>query len=153
MLGATYLDSEGVQRPMIMGCYGIGIGRLLAAVLEHNYDDKGMVFPTSVSPYQVYLATLNTQNLEVVQAGDDIYRALMLSGIEVFYDDRDETVGVKLNDADLLGFPLRIVVSARNIKSGSVEVSFRRSGDALMLPLEEVVVEIGRLLEADTIQS
>ena len=153
MLGATYLDSEGVQQPMIMGCYGIGIGRLLAAVLEHNYDDKGMVFPTSVSPYQVYLATLNTQNLEVVQAGDDIYTALMLSGIEVLYDDRDETVGVKLNDADLLGFPLRIVVSARNIKSGNVEVSFRRSGDALMLPLEEVVVEIGRLLEADTMQS
>lgn len=153
LLGATYLDSEGVQRPMIMGCYGIGVGRLLAAVLEHNYDDKGMVFPTSVSPYQVYLATLNTQNSEVVQTGDDIYKALILSGIEVLYDDRDETVGVKLNDADLLGFPLRIVVSARNIKSGNVELSFRRSGDALMMPLEEVVGEIGRFLEADTIQS
>ena len=111
-LGALYLDSEGQQRPITMGCYGIGVGRLLAAAIEQNHDERGIVFPQPVAPYQVHLVALNMSDPGVVEAADKLYQELWDRGVETLYDDRpDQAAGVKFNDADLMGLPLRLVVS------------------------------------------
>ena len=115
-LNATFLSPEGSLQPAIMGCYGIGIGRLLAAAIEHNRDERGMMLPPSVAPFQVYLAALNAEDAAVAEAADGVYRALAAAGFETLYDDRAESAGVKFNDADLLGFPVRVVVSPRNLR-------------------------------------
>ncbi|MBF8266667.1 MAG: prolyl-tRNA synthetase [Dehalococcoidia bacterium] len=138
-LGAAYLDRDGVQRPIIMGCYGIGVGRLLAAVIEQNHDDKGILFPPAIAPYQAHLVALNVDDPQVSAAAEDLYLRLERAGLEVLYDDRQETAGVKFNDADLLGFPLRIVVSPRNLKQGSAEVKLRHEKEAQMVSMDEVV--------------
>ena len=131
-----------------MGCYGIGVGRLLAAALEQNHDDKGIVFPSAIAPYQVHLVALNVENPDVAQAAENLYNRLEQAGLEVLYDDRAETAGVKFNDADLLGFPVRIVVSPRNLKQGSAEAKQRSEGDAQLVGLEEVVEVVQGLLRA-----
>ncbi|MBI4199648.1 MAG: proline--tRNA ligase [Chloroflexi bacterium] len=138
-LGATYLDPRGQQRPVVMGCYGIGVGRLLAAAIEQNHDEKGMIFPPPIAPYEVYLASLNVENEAVRQAADDLFQQLQGAGIEVLYDDRAESAGVKLNDADLLGFPVRLVVSPRTVKQGSVEVKGRREEKGRVVGMPQVV--------------
>ena len=125
-LGATYLDRESQQRPIIMGCYGIGVGRLLAAAIEQNHDDRGIIFPPPIAPYQVHLLSLNPENAEVHQAAEELYQRLQDEGLEVLYDDREESAGVKFNDADLLGLPVRLVVSPRTLKESAVEVKGRR---------------------------
>ncbi len=148
-LGAYYLDSEGQQRPIIMGCYGIGVGRLLAAAVEQNHDDKGIVFPTPIAPFQVHLVGLNLSNEEVASAADTLYRDLWSAGIETLYDDRkDEAAGAKLNDADLLGLPMRIVVSPRTLGQDSAEMKPRSSQDASVVPLADVVAKIAAALAA-----
>ncbi|MFN3973768.1 MAG: proline--tRNA ligase [Dehalococcoidia bacterium] len=141
-LGAFYLDREGQQRPIIMGCYGIGVGRLLAAVVEHNHDEVGMIFPPSVAPFSVYLVGLNLEDPQVVQQADYIYQVLQKAGIEVLYDDRQESAGVKFNDADLLGFPVRVVVSPRALRQGAAEVKRRTARHGEMVPLDQVVEKV-----------
>lgn len=146
-LGALYLDQDGQQQPITMGCYGIGVGRLLAAAIEQNHDDQGIVFPASVAPYQVHLVGLNLADEEVSAAADRLYEGLWKQGIEVLYDDRqDQAAGVKLNDADLLGMPVRLVVSPRNLKNGVVEVKGRREEQAATVPADQVVDAVRRLL-------
>ena len=148
-LGADFLDSEGQQKPIIMGCYGIGVGRLLAAAVEQNNDENGIVFPTPVAPYQAHLVGLNMSNEEVAEAGDRLYQEMQAAGIEVLYDDReDAAAGVKFNDADLLGLPVRLVVSPRNMKNGVVEVKGRTDSEAATVPLDGVVEEVRRRLAA-----
>lgn len=146
-LGATYLGQDGKQRPIIMGCYGIGVGRLLAAVIEQHHDDKGIVFPVSIAPYHVYLVGLNLNTESVRQAADDLYERLWAAGVETLYDDRVESPGVKFNDADLLGLPLRIVVSPRTLKQGVVEMKLRSSDTATTAPMDEVVQRAREALE------
>ena len=125
-LGALYLDNAGQQQPIIMGCYGIGVGRLLAAAIEQNHDDKGIIFPTAIAPYQAHLVGLNLTDAAVATAADTLYQQLWDAGIETLYDDRpDAAAGVKLNDADLLGLPLRLVVSPRNLRNNAVELKGR----------------------------
>ena len=139
-LGADFLDNEGQQHPIIMGCYGIGVGRLLAAAVEQNNDSAGIVFPTPVAPYQVHLVGLNVTDEYVAQAANKLYQELELAGIEVLYDDReDATAGVKFNDADLLGIPLRLVVSPRNLKAGVVEIKGRRDSASVTTDLDSVI--------------
>ena len=145
---ASFLDGEGMQRPIIMGCYGIGVGRLLAAAIEQNHDEKGIVFPSTIAPYQVHLVALNVEDTAVAQAAEDLYLRMEQAGLEVLYDDRPETAGVKFNDADLLGFPVRIVVSPRNLRQGSAEVKQRRESEAQLVELEGVVEVAKGLLEA-----
>ena len=145
-LEATFQDPEGQQQPAIMGCYGIGVGRLLAAAVEQNHDEKGMTLPVSIAPFQVYLAGLNMETPEVVEAADRIYQQLGDAGIEVLYDDRTESAGVKFNDADLLGFPVRVVVSPRNLKEGKAEVKRRTEADASMIALEDAASYVAGLL-------
>ena len=139
-LGANYLDSEGRSRPITMGCYGIGVGRLLAAAVEQNHDERGIVFPTPIAPYQAHIVGLNLSNAEVAAAADGLYAQLNAAGIETLYDDRpDQAAGVKFNDADLLGLPIRLVVSPRNLRGGVVELRGRADADASTAPLEGVI--------------
>ena len=147
-LEASFLDQHGEQQSIVMGSYGIGVGRLLAAAIEQNHDERGIVFPTAIAPYQVQLVALNVENPQVAEASEGLYQRLGQAGIEVLYDDRQETAGVKFNDADLLGFPVRIVVSPRNLNQGSAEVKQRRESDAQLVDLEEVVGKTKELLEA-----
>ena len=148
-LGANFLDSEGKQQPIIMGCYGIGIGRLLAAAIEQNHDDKGIIFPAPIAPYHVHLVALNMSDPDVAQAADKLYDRLWNEGIETLYDDRrDEAAGVKFNDADLLGLPIRLVVSPRNLKQDSVEVKGRLEEKPELAPMTDVVGKVQEMLSS-----
>ena len=138
--GCTYPGQDDVQRPVVMGCYGIGVGRLLAATVEQTHDKAGMVLPEAVAPYAVRLAALNVEREDVAEAADALYNNLTDAGVEVLYDDRQESVGVKFNDAELLGLPILLVVSPRNITKDVVEVR-RRAGDESTLVPRGVVAE------------
>ena len=147
-LGANYLDREGQHQPIIMGCYGIGVGRLLAAAIEQNHDDKGIMFPAPIAPYQVHLVGLNLADEQVAEEAERLYQELKDQGIEVLYDDRtDQTAGVKLNDVDLLGLPVRLVVSPRNVKAGVVEFKQRLDETASLVPAGEVVATLQAMPE------
>ena len=142
-LGAQYLDQAGQLHPMLMGCYGIGVGRLLAAAIEQNHDDKGIVFPAPIAPYQVQLVGLNMSDPDVASAASALYQQLWDEGIEALFDDRtEESAGVKLNDADLLGLPVRLVVSPRNLRSGMVELKGRADSEATMVPADDVIQQV-----------
>ena len=145
-LGLTYLGPQGVPLPSIMGCYGIGVGRLLAASIEQHHDDKGMCLPSALAPYQVYLAALNVEDPAVVRAADDMYARLTRAGAQVLFDDRSESAGVKLNDADLMGFPVRVVVSPRTLRSDAVEVKARTDSEAATPPIEEATAAVQAIL-------
>jgi len=144
-LGATFLDAGGQQQPAVMGCYGIGIDRLLAAVLEANHDERGIVWPASVAPYAVHLVALNIDKPGVRDQAERIYQELLDRGVEVLYDDRDESPGVKFADADLLGMPLRVTVSPRTLEKDSIELKRRSESETALVGLAEAV---GRVAEA-----
>jgi prolyl-tRNA synthetase len=135
-MSAQFLDQEGKLHPLIMGCYGMGLGRLMAAVVEVNHDDKGILWPPSIAPYQIYLCPLLLEQTQVRETAERLYRELKAEGLEVLYDDREESPGVKFNDADLLGTPLRLTVSPRTLKQSSVELKLRQEKEAELLPLE-----------------
>ena len=146
-LGATYLDAEGRNLPITMGCYGIGVGRLLAAAIEQNHDDRGIVFPHPIAPYQAHLVGLNLANEDVAQAAEDLYGRLNAAGVETLYDDRtDAAAGVKFNDADLMGLPVRLVISPRNLNNGVVEVRGRQEEEAVTVPVAGVVDAVQAML-------
>ena len=139
-LGALYLDQNGDHTPIIMGCYGIGVGRLLAATIELNHDEKGILFPKNIAPYLVHLIGLNLSDDDVAKSAEDLYHQLWESGIETLYDNRtDQTPGVKFNDSDLIGLPLRIVVSPRNLKNGQLEVKTRESNESELIKSTDIV--------------
>jgi prolyl-tRNA synthetase len=132
-----------------MGCYGIGVGRLLAAAIEQNHDDSGIVFPHPIAPYQAHLVGLNLSNEEVAQVAEQLYASLNAAGIETLYDDRlDQAAGVKFNDADLMGLPVRLVISPRNLNNGVIEVRGREEAEAVTVPLPEVEGAIRERLAA-----
>ena len=142
-IGVEYLDQNGHQKLVLMGCYGIGVGRLLAAAIEQNHDEKGIIFPTPIAPYQVHLVGLNLANQDVASACDDLYRQLWDAGLECLYDDRDgESAGVKFNDADLLGLPVRLVVSPRTLKASSVEFKLRSAPESSIIPMPEAISHV-----------
>ena len=148
ILGAYFPDQSGDRRPIIMGCYGIGVGRLLAAAIEQHNDDKGIVFPTPIAPYHVSLTALNVQDAEVADAAEALHRELQAADIEVLYDDRDESAGVKFNDADLLGLPARVVVSPRNLRQNVVEIKGRSESQGRLVPSDQVLSSVKELLSA-----
>jgi len=144
---AFFLGRDGTSRPIVMGCYGIGLGRLLAAIVEQSHDGKGIIWPLSVAPYQVYLCPLYLDSPELASIAEDVYQRLEKGGIEVLYDDRSESAGVKFNDADLLGIPLRLTLSPRTLKSQSIEAKWRTEKETQLLPLENASAEVSRLLK------
>ncbi len=141
-MNVTYLDNQGKQRHIVMGCYGIGVERLLAAVVEYCHDDGGIIWPVSVAPYDVIVTRLG-QDPPVKDAARDLYQ-LLSSRYDCLYDDRSESPGVKLKDADLLGIPFRVVVSRRGLKDGRFEVKVRRSGDVHYCSRDELIDFIDR---------
>lgn len=149
-MGAYYLDEKGEKQPIVMGSYGIGSGRLLACVIEAHNDEFGIRWPISIAPYQVMLVSLATERTpEVSAAADQIYQQLRGAGIEVLYDDRDERAGVKFNDADLLGIPIRLTVGGKGLKNGIVERKVRRTGEAGEIALDGLVAGVQDLIDAE----
>ncbi|HET8638624.1 MAG TPA: proline--tRNA ligase [Solirubrobacterales bacterium] len=146
-LGATYLDEAGQERPIVMGSYGIGPARIVAAAIEQGADEQGIVWPASIAPWQVHLVSLAKAGDEERAAADRLYEELDVSGIEALYDDRDAGPGEKLTDAELLGCPLRLVVGRRGLAEGVIEASERRSGDEHKLPVEEAAQRTTDLLQ------
>jgi prolyl-tRNA synthetase len=145
-LKAVYLDKDGQEKTMVMGCYGIGIGRTVAACIEQNYDVNGIVWPMPLAPYQVIITPVNVNESDVIKAAENIYAELQASGIEVVLDDRDERAGVKFKDADLIGFPLRIIVGQKNLALGKVELKIRKSGENILYPLEKIVPTVKQII-------
>ena len=143
-MGSTFLDKDGQQKPVIMGSYGIGSGRLLACVAEQYHDDQGLRWPITVAPYQVQLVLLTGKDktAEIEPIADQLYRDLQARGVEVLYDDRDESPGVKFNDADLMGMPLRLTVSPRSLKEGGVEFKRRDRPERRIAPLAAIVSQV-----------
>ena len=137
-MNCNYLDKDGKSKPMIMGCYGIGVGRAMASVMEQNHDDYGPVWPMSIAPWQVELCALNSNRDGVGEAADKLYDELVAAGVEVLYDDRGEKAGFMFSDADLLGIPLRVVVSPKSLAEGKVEFRTRACRDTELVPLTEV---------------
>jgi len=146
-IGATYADESGELKPIIMGCYGIGLGRLLAAAIEQHSDELGIKFPVAIAPYQVHLIAINLEKPEISSLAEKIEEELTDAGIEVLYDDRIESVGVKLNDADLMGMPVRVVVSLRNLKENVIEIKARDSQEVIKVHYDLVVEAIKTLLD------
>lgn len=132
-LGLNYKDAEGNLKPVVMGSYGIGPGRVMGTIAELWSDDKGLVWPESVAPFAVHLVALNDAEGEVKKAADELYEKLTKKGVEILYDDRDETAGTKFSDSDLIGIPKRIVISAKTLKENSVETKDRRTGKVEMV--------------------
>lgn len=150
-LGATFLDKDGVEKPIIMGSYGIGVGRLLACAAEEHHDEHGLIWPINIAPYQVHLVELRGKGAESEPAenlAEKLYRELWAGGVEVLWDDRPESPGVKFNDADLIGLPIRITVSERALKQGGVEFKRREQAEKEIVPLENVVEHIRAMLMA-----
>ena len=139
-LNATVLDEKGQERPLFMGCYGIGVGRTMAAAIEQNHDENGIIFPMPIAPFQVLVTMLNPNDEEVRTASETLYGALQGLGVEVLLDDRDERPGSKFKDADLIGIPLRVTVGARGLKEGAVELQERKaaSGSCCRCPRRRV---------------
>jgi len=146
-MGSTFLDESGDSQPMIMGCYGLGIGRTVAAAVEQNHDEDGIIWPRPLAPYEVALLALNPNDSEVVRTADDLYRQLTERGVEVLYDDRNERPGVKFKDADLIGLPIRLVVGSKSLADDKVELSLRRDREKNPVPVAEAVAKVLQLLE------
>jgi prolyl-tRNA synthetase len=143
---AVFVDESGESRPAVMGCYGMGLCRLMAAVIEQHHDDKGIVWPVSIAPYHIYLCPLYREGTPVAETADKLYAELEAVGLEVLYDDRGESPGVKFNDADLLGIPYRITISPRTLEKNSVEFKLRSEKDPEIVPLSDIVVRLKSLL-------
>lgn len=146
-LAATFLDKDGTAKPAIMGCYGIGSERLLAAIVEENHDDRGIIWPHEIAPFPVHIVALHSDPA-VVEAADRLRAMLSDAGIDSLYDDREETAGVKFKDADLLGMPLRVTISPRSLKSGGVELKNRKDNTGHTVALEDATKEIARRIQA-----
>ncbi len=142
-LDVYYVDEQGNKQSIIMGCYGIGVSRLVGVIAEHFSDDKGLVWPVNIAPAIVYIARLGDDE-KTIEAADSLYKDLMDSGIETIYDDRDARAGEKFSDADLMGIPYRIVVSAKTVASGTHELKARTEDDVKMLNASEILAFLGK---------
>ncbi len=144
--GANFIDAGGASKPIIMGCYGIGLGRLLAAAIEQHHDDKGIIWPVPIAPYHVYLCPLYRDGTKVEETVEKLYTDLQAEGIEVLFDDRKESPGVKFNDADLLGIPLRVTISPRTLEKESAEVKWRSEKEAKLISLKDLSATLKQML-------
>lgn len=149
----TYRAQNGEERHPLMGCYGIGVGRLAAAVCEVRHDDRGLVWPMRIAPWQVHLCAVRADDAAVHSTADALYKQLSSCGIEVLYDDRDVRAGVMFAEADLMGVPLRVVISPRNLENGMAELCFRDSGEVRMVRTEALCTQISLLIRSQSSES
>jgi prolyl-tRNA synthetase len=146
-LGANFIDAKGEQKPIIMGCYGIGVSRLISAIIEQNHDKDGIVWPKDLSPYQVIILPLDTTDKKIVQKAKDVYRQLNQDGMEVLLDDRDERAGVKFKDADLLGISLQVIIGKESLKKNTLELKIRSSHRRIVVTKKKILSEIRRIMK------
>lgn len=143
-LGARFLDSQERLRPILMGCYGIGVNRILAALIETSHDPSGIIWPVALAPYEVILLPVNIMEPDSRQAAEQLHDALSTAGLEVLLDDRDQRAGVKFKDADLIGFPLRVVISERGLNQGKIELKWRWDDQPEMIPIDSAADQIAQ---------
>ena len=146
-MNSVYLDDKGQLHPMVMGCYGIGVNRILAAAVENHHDDAGILWPKELAPYQVEIVSLDHKKMQIVETAHNLYDAFTKAGVEVLWDDRDAAPGVKFTDADLIGIPVRVTVGRRTLESGTVDVRTRKNKEQKSVPLEQVVETVRHELE------
>jgi len=146
-MNCVFIDKEGKTRPMIMGCYGIGIGRTAAAAIEQNHDEKGIIWPVQLAPFEVIIVQVNTNDSQVVEVSNKIYEKLKRLNIDVAIDDRDERAGVKFNDADLIGYPVRVNVGKKSLMEQMVEINIRKNNQQIKVNFDEVDIKIQKILE------
>ena len=146
-LQATFLDQNGRPNPMIMGCYGIGVSRTLAAAIEQYHDENGIIWPRSIAPFEAVIVPINAKDEALMSTSQTIYTALQNAGVDVLLDDRKDRAGVKFKDADLIGYPLRITVSKNTLENNEVEIQIRKSGEALPCAIDSVVTKVTELLQ------
>jgi len=149
-LNATYLDEKGREREIVMGCYGIGIGRTAAAAIEQCHDEDGIIWPMPIAPFQVIIVPVNNKSEPLMETAEGIYRLLSGNGVEVLLDDRDSTPGVKFKDADLIGIPLRVTLGEKNLKRGLVEIRRRKNGETIMIGKDNATETILALIDEET---
>lgn len=145
-MGCTYIDEKGIAKDMVMGCYGIGVSRTMAAAIEQNYDNFGIVWPMSIAPYHVIIIPANMKDSEQVEIAERIYQKMTDDKMEVLYDDRDERPGFKFKDADLVGIPIKIVVG-KAVTNGKVEVKYRKTGETEEIEIENVIDHIKKTIK------
>ena len=146
-MGATFLNENGKETPLVMGCYGIGVGRTVAAVIEKNYDEDGIIWPLAIAPYHVIIVPVSMKDEVQATAAEHLYQELQSQGVEVILDDRDERPGVKFKDADLIGFPIRVTIGAKSLTNGQMEITLRKTKEKRSLPIEDIVPTIMNLLK------
>lgn len=146
-LGATYLDNNGKSHPLVMGCYGIGVTRTVAASIEQNHDDDGIIWPVAIAPYEVVIVPANNKSEEVMEAARKLYDEMEDSQDEVVLDDRNERAGIKFKDADLIGYPVRVTIGKKWQQSGNVEIRLRRTGEVIEVPLSECKNKVLEILK------
>ena len=147
ILGANFLDENGKEKPIVMGCYGIGVSRTMAAAIEQNNDENGIIWPAAIAPFQAVVIPVSNKDAKQIELAEQFYQELNQVGVETILDDRAERPGVKFKDADLIGYPLRIVVGGKAVEEGVVEVRQRRSGTTELIPVPQVVEQIKQLLK------
>ena len=146
-LQATFLDQNGRPNPMIMGCYGIGVSRTLAAAIEQYHDENGIIWPRSIAPFEAVIVPINAKDEALMSTSETIYTALQEAGVDVLLDDRKDRAGVKFKDADLIGYPLRITVSKNTLENNEVEIQIRKTGEALSCAIDSVATKVIELLQ------
>lgn len=146
-MDANFINAKGEQKPFMMGCYGIGINRIVAAAIETNHDANGIIWPKTIAPYQVEVLTINPKDDAIQRNGDLIYGKLKENGIDVIIDDRDQTAGVKFADSDLIGFPVRVVVGSKTISENTVDIKLRTSKDQSTIKVDSIVEAVARALD------
>ncbi|WP_457567143.1 proline--tRNA ligase [Desulfurobacterium sp.] len=147
-MNCVFVDENGKEKPMVMGCYGIGVTRVMAAAVEQNYDEWGIIWPVAIAPFEVEVIPVNVKNSQQMEIAERIYKELVSKGIDVLMDDRDERAGFKFKDADLIGIPYQIIVG-RKVSEGVVEVKIRRTGEKREVPVEQAVQEVLNLIEVE----
>jgi len=150
-LSATFLNEKGKAKPIIMGCYGIGVNRIMAAVIEQNHDKNGIIWPYLISPYQVTILAIDASYQPAIEYAAFLYDRLHKENVDVLLDDRDERAGVKFKDADLIGIPLQIIIGGKNLQQGMVEIKFRRTGEVIKARKEEALDKIREILKKEMV--
>jgi prolyl-tRNA synthetase len=145
LLGANFLDTDGKEKPIMMGCYGIGVSRLIAAIIEQNHDAAGIIWPDEISPFKVLVLPLDVTDAKIMDSASEVYARLQSKNIETLLDDRDERAGVKFKDADLLGISLQLIIGKEFLKNGNLELKLRHSGEKIIKEKESMIQEIARI--------
>jgi len=141
-LGATYLDKSGTSREIVMGCYGIGVNRILAAAIEVSHDKDGIIWPRSIAPYEIAILPLNVGNERLKKFSEELYGKMSGAGLDVILDDRPERAGVKFKDADLIGFPIQVIIGEKNLEKGKVELKTRKTKKSELVDKSEIIIRL-----------